>query len=166
MGFKERNMNLQITPERLLRRSDLAVIHIEDKDVLLLAEVTWRTDAEKRLPALASHANLLQAPYAMLVDPSRIRLYEVDGREDLDQPAVVLNTEEVIRAYDPEIDKDWLSERYLSSLIMSWLYDLIERWEHAAPPGDEQLTAAGLDRDRWRRYVVYSGKVGDTGELG
>ena len=155
-------METKVIPERMSRRVvDLAVVHTEDQEVLLIAEVTLKADEGKKLQALG-HAHRLQAPYAMVVDPSEIRLYEVNGQEGFSQSTIVLNTEEVIRAYDPEIDKNWLNERYLSSLIMSWLYDLIERWEHTTPPGDKQLAAAGLDRDRWRRCVVYSEvRVGD-----
>ena len=57
-------------------------------------------------------------PYAMFVDTEQIQIFKWDG-ENLSEPVCVLNTGEILRHYEPEFGKKWISERYLESLIES-----------------------------------------------
>lgn len=82
-------------------------------------------------------------PYAMFVDTEQIQIFKWDG-ENLSEPICVLNTGEILRHYEPEFGKKWISERYLESLIESWLEDLAYNWKSEMPAASEQIAIIGL----------------------
>ena len=82
-------------------------------------------------------------PYAMFVDTEQIQIFKWDG-ENLSEPVCVLNTGEILRHYEPEFGKKWISERYLESLIESWLEDLAYNWKSEMPVASEQIAIIGL----------------------
>ena len=82
-------------------------------------------------------------PYAMFVDTEQIQIFKWDG-ENLSEPVCVLNTGEILRHYEPEFGKKWISERYLESLIESWLEDLAYNWKSEMPAASEQIAIIGL----------------------
>ncbi|MEG4370245.1 hypothetical protein QUB29_12195 [Microcoleus sp. B4b_D2] len=82
-------------------------------------------------------------PYAMFVDTEQILIFKWDG-VNLSEPVCSLNTGEILRYYEPEFGKKWISERYLESLIESWLRDLGYNWKSEMPPASEKLAIIGL----------------------
>ena len=82
-------------------------------------------------------------PYAMFVDTEQIQIFKWDG-ENLSEPVCVLNTGDILRHYEPEFGKKWISERYLESLIESWLEDLAYNWKSEMPAASEQIAIIGL----------------------
>ncbi|MEG3975476.1 hypothetical protein QT970_12765 [Microcoleus sp. herbarium8] len=82
-------------------------------------------------------------PYAMFVDTEEILIFKWDG-VNLSQPVCSLNTGEILRHYDPQFGKKWISERYLESLIESWLEDLAYNWKSEMPAASEQIARIGL----------------------
>lgn len=82
-------------------------------------------------------------PYAMFVDTEQILIFKWDG-VNLSEPVCSLNTGKILRYYEPEFGKKWISERYLESLIESWLRDLGYNWKSEMPPASEQIAIIGL----------------------
>jgi hypothetical protein len=82
-------------------------------------------------------------PYAMFVDTEKILIFKWNG-ENLSDPVCSLNTGKILRYYEPEFGKRWISERYLESLIESWLQDLGYNWKSEMPPASEQIAKIGL----------------------
>ena len=82
-------------------------------------------------------------PYAMFVDTEQILIFKWDG-VSLSEPVCSLNTGEILRHYEPEFGSKWISERYLESLIESWLRDLAYNWKSEMPPASEQIAIIGL----------------------
>ncbi|NJK69197.1 MAG: hypothetical protein HC789_15415 [Microcoleus sp. CSU_2_2] len=82
-------------------------------------------------------------PYAMFVDTEQIQIFKWDG-VNLSEPVCFLNTGEILRYYELEFGSKWISERYLGSLIESWLRDLAYNWKSEIPPESEQIAIIGL----------------------
>ena len=82
-------------------------------------------------------------PYAMFVDTEKILIFKWNG-ENLSEPVCSLNTGKILRYYEPEFGEKWISERYLESLIESWLRDLGYNWKSEMPPASEQIAIIGL----------------------
>src|SRR4028119_918454 len=82
-------------------------------------------------------------PYAMFVDTEQILIFKWGG-VNLSEPVCSLNTGEILRYYEPEFGKKWISERYLESLIESWVRDLGYNWKSEMPPESEQIARIGL----------------------
>ncbi|WP_242728902.1 hypothetical protein [Microcoleus vaginatus] len=83
-------------------------------------------------------------PYAMFVDTEKILIFKWNG-ENLSEPVCSLKTGKIIGYYEPEFGKKWISERYLESLIESWLRDLGYNGKSERPPAEsEQIAKIGL----------------------
>ena len=82
-------------------------------------------------------------PYAMFVDTEKILIFKWDG-ENLSDTVCFLNTGKILRYYEPEFGEKWISERYLESLIESWVRDLGYNWKSEMPPESEQIARIGL----------------------
>jgi len=82
-------------------------------------------------------------PYAMFVDTEQILIFKWDGVK-LSEPVCSLNTGKILRHYEPEFGKKWISERYLESLIESWLEDLAYNWKSERPAASEEIAIIGL----------------------
>ncbi|MEG3938194.1 hypothetical protein QT995_08530 [Microcoleus sp. S36b_A3] len=82
-------------------------------------------------------------PYAMFVDTEEILIFKWNG-ENLSKPVCTLNTAKILHSYEPEFGTKWISERYLESLIESWLEDLAYNWKSEMPAASEQIARIGL----------------------
>jgi hypothetical protein len=82
-------------------------------------------------------------PYAMFIDTEQILIFKWDG-VNLSEPVCSLNTGEILRYYEPEFGKKWMSEGYLEGLTESWLRDLAYNWKSEIPPASEQIAIIGL----------------------
>jgi len=99
-------------------------------------ESLWRMDSALRAGSVA-------IPFAMLVYPDTIRVFQGNGR-NLSGPVCSLQTAEVLRHYDPEVGHKRIFHDYFCALVEAWLRDLAYHWKSETPPGSELLAAIGL----------------------
>ena len=86
-------------------------------------------------------ANGERFPYALLVDPEHLYLFDLARGGG---PVRTLGTVEVFRPYDPEFDGGRVGHRYLGALAAAWLQDFARTREHPAPPASDDLAAFGF----------------------
>ncbi|NUQ00471.1 MAG: hypothetical protein HUU35_11520 [Armatimonadetes bacterium] len=80
-----------------------------------------------------------QAPYALVVSPAVLRLYDSAG-----EALGSLATAAVLTSYHRGF-RDWrATPRYLVTLVEAWLSDLAYGWRDEPPPGEALLESVGL----------------------
>ncbi|NJK75101.1 MAG: hypothetical protein HC849_20795 [Oscillatoriales cyanobacterium RU_3_3] len=131
-----------------LDRDDRAVMLIEVKIIQEREEVAKQRivdrtiDWIKAVLAKMSDRNTL-IPYAMFVDMEQILILKWDG-VNLSEPVCSLNTDEILRHYEPEFGKKRIFKRYLTRLVEAWLRDLAYNWKSKIPPASEQIAKIGV----------------------
>ena len=130
-----------------LDKDDRVVVLIEVKIIQAQEQAAKQRIADYMISwmkaVLAKISEQTIIPYAMFVDTEQILIFKWDG-VNLSEPVCSLNTGEILRHYDPEFGKKWISERYLDSLIESWLEDLAYNWKSEMPAASEQIAIIGL----------------------
>jgi len=58
--------------------------------------------------------------FVLTIDPNCIQLYRAAG-ENLGEPIVCLDTQQVLQHYDPEFPRKRVFESYLLTLVEAWL---------------------------------------------
>ncbi len=91
----------------------------------------------------ASEHDRRTIPYAMLITPGFIRVYQWDG-DVFSGPTVELVTADVLSMYDPDFNKKRIFEFYAETLIEGWLRDFAFHWKHPHPPGEDHFKDIGL----------------------
>ena len=122
---------------------DAAVVDRENHAVVLVQVnthpvETWATILPKQLAKFAE-----RVAFVLTIDPNCIHLYR-PGQQNLGEPIVRLDTQQVLQHYDPEFPRKRVFESYLLTLVEAWLRDLAYHWKSEEPPGFEELGRAGL----------------------
>jgi len=83
------------------------------------------------------------ARFGMVADMEKIRVvdYELDQSEGF---ACVIETKDVLTAYDPQFGSKRIFERYLTTLVDAWIRDHVYHWKSKTPPGANALASVGL----------------------
>jgi hypothetical protein len=121
-----------------------AAIMDRENHVVALVEVKahpvarWATVLPKQLPKFAE-----QGAFVLTIDPNGIHLFRPAG-ENLGEPIVRLDTQQILQHYDPEFPGKRVFESYLLTLVEAWLRDLAYHWKSEKPPGTDELRRAGL----------------------
>jgi hypothetical protein len=132
-----------------LDREDNIILLVEVKIVLAQEEkakqrivdymIAWLKTALSRLSEKGTNI-----PFVMYVDLDKINVFKWDG-VNLSEPLCTLKTGEILSYYDPNfLNKKWLDEYHLETLIEAWLHDLDSHWKHEQPPAIEKITEIGL----------------------
>ncbi|GAA6614530.1 hypothetical protein [Scytonema sp. NUACC26] len=82
-------------------------------------------------------------PFVMFIDLKNIQIFQWDS-PNKSEPVCVFNTVDVLTPYGLKLPDKWISNRFLGTLIESWLGDLRHTWKLNNPPGEEQIKAIGL----------------------
>lgn len=126
------------------RLSGVEVVVVDEHErPLVLADATdesYAADGARELFNARRQTVGDGVPYGLLVSPACIRVFNGAGSE----PVARLDTAEVLRAYDPELQPGHVAPRYLVCLVEAWLSDLAYRWRGEPVPGEQTLTALGL----------------------
>lgn len=126
-------------------KADLIAFDASDRPVLV-AEVRRGGYAEElALDQLARYVAAAgpTVAFAMLADPTRIRLYRVrDG--ELGDKVAELESGPTLNPYLVSGLGPQTGEVYLTALVRAWLRDLAYNWNSDDPPGREQLLGLGL----------------------
>jgi hypothetical protein len=135
------------------------IAYSETGEPVLIAEVKSRPgDAGPMLAQISSYADHIASavPFAMVVDPQRIRVYRMADAADL-VPVFDMSTESILSSYDPAFAGKRVLEAYLSALVTAWLKDVSLRWRGETVPGLVALSAVGLD------FLLANGTVAPIG---
>ncbi len=123
---------------------DIIAQDAKGHDVLL---VTIRSKALNDQQARAHfdymQAAQLPARFAMVADPSRIRIVDNDQPRDRGFTCV-LDSSEMLREYSSEFGTKPIFRHLLTTLVDAWLRDHVYHWHSVKPPGTDQLAAIGL----------------------
>jgi hypothetical protein len=122
---------------------DAAVVDRENHAVALIEVKANPVENGAPIPPRQLAKSAEQIPFVLLIDPNSIRLYRPSG-ENLGEPIVQLDTQQVLQHYDPELPTRRVFEPYLLTLVEAWLHDLAYHWKSEKPPGSEELARAGL----------------------
>ena len=122
---------------------DAAVVDRENHAVALVQVKAhpverWATNLPGQLAKFAQ-----RVAFVLTIDPNHIELYRPAG-ENLGEPLVHLDTQQVLQHYDPEFAGKRVFESYLLTLVEAWLRDLAYHWKSENPPGSEELGRTGL----------------------
>jgi hypothetical protein len=125
----------------------------KDENVILVAEVTSKPDGFKNVDtrkyALSRLIDVLEfatkniIPFVMLADKGNIEFFHWDG-QSLSKPILTLNTVEVVSHYEPNFDDKSIYDRYIVTLIESWLRDLGYNWNSEIPPYSKEMQEIGF----------------------
>ncbi|MBD2294760.1 hypothetical protein H6G06_15030 [Anabaena sphaerica FACHB-251] len=75
-----------------------------------------------------------------LVNVEVIKFYNDNSMESV----ILLNTENILKYYDPEFSHKKILNLYLKTLIEAWLRDLAYHWKLDTPPASQELDEIGL----------------------
>ncbi|MEP0916549.1 hypothetical protein NC981_06945 [Leptolyngbya sp. DQ-M1] len=117
----------------------------KDGNIILVGEVKTSGlggDSKKNLRHYLSqyHGNV---SFGMTVNSENIQIFRWNGQE-LSKPIQVLNTEDVLRFYEPKFGQKQIFESYLTTLVEAWLRDLAYHWKSPNPPAAAAIEEIGL----------------------
>jgi hypothetical protein len=120
----------------------LVVVDADQRPLMVADAADERAAANGASEVLRAQCRTLGrgAPYALLVSPTTIRIFNGAGPEAV----VQLSTPDVLGSYHAEWSLWRHSPRYLIALAEAWLSDLAWGWRGRPAPGSEALEAIGL----------------------
>jgi hypothetical protein len=146
------HLAMLVTNLRDIELPDLIALD-KDENVILVAEVTSKADGFKnsdtrkyallRLIDVLEFATKNTIPFVMLADKENIEFFRWDGQK-LSEPILSLNTADVLSRYEPSFEDKSIYDRYLVTLIESWLRDLGYNWNSETPPNSKEMQEIGF----------------------
>ena len=123
---------------------DIAAVDKEE-NLILAVQVKTReiTDEDKGQFAAFLEERGEDVPFVMFADPTRIQLFQWNGRE-LSAPIATLQTSAILLHYEPEFGNKRIFIFYLIALLKAWLRDLAYHWKSDNPPASAEIRRAGL----------------------
>lgn len=99
-------------------------------------------DVQSYLQMLRSYADRTQAPYMLLVTPSKIMIWQRNRPSD--EPLAALNTPDILQEYQMFGDTTTISGLALEIATKQWLQDLILHWHSPQPPFQDKVMEIGM----------------------
>ncbi|KYC36193.1 hypothetical protein WA1_41400 [Scytonema hofmannii PCC 7110] len=134
-----------------IEHPDLIVLD-KDEQVVLISNIKgFPFDLNKsktREKAIIELIEYLKAaktviPFAMIVDLEKILFFQWNGN-DLSEPILCLETNEVLIHYEPEFNKRQIFNLYLKTLTEAWISDFCYHWKMETPPRSQEIAEIGL----------------------
>jgi hypothetical protein len=138
-------MNTQELEKTVYRIKPEIVILDSDELIVLLAQA--QADPKKQGDT-SEVISWLKAgngaiPFVMFIDLNNIQIFQWEN-PNYSEPVCVFNTVDVLTPYGLKLPDKWISNRFLGTLVESWLGDIRHTWKLEQPPGEEQMKAIGL----------------------
>ncbi|KYC36196.1 hypothetical protein WA1_41415 [Scytonema hofmannii PCC 7110] len=138
-------MNTQELEKTVYRiKPDIVILDSNELIVLLAqaqADPKKQGDTSEVISWLKSGNGAI--PFVMFIDLKSIQIFKWDNL-NYSEPVCIFNTVDVLTPYGLKLPDKWISNRFLGTLVESWLGDIRHTWKLDNPPGEEQIKAIGL----------------------